>query len=231
MDKIKKIQTCIIGIFFLIAGGIYFILGNFKGSDQTKENTVVIENDMLAKTPSDIQTQFNLSAMNESTQVTTNPEQDVNRDLTTMNLIYVHVCGSVETPGVYPLEYDTRLVDAVKAAGGFTKDAAKDSVNQAQTLQDGQRIYIPSLEDIKAGMVIETSSSQNVNENKNDKININKASKEELMTLPGIGEAKADSIIAYRDEHAKFQTIEDIQQIPGIKEAIFSRVKDRITVE
>ena len=137
--------------------------------------------------------------------------------------IYVHICGEVNNPGVYELDAGSRIFEAVGAAGGMTKAAAEDSVNQAEVLTDGQQVYLPSLEEVQNQMQ-ETAAAES------GKVNINKASKEELMTLPGIGESKADAIIRYREECGNFDSIEGIMEIEGIKEGVFRKIEERITV-
>lgn len=149
--------------------------------------------------------------------------------------ILVHVCGRVVKPGVYELEAGARVVEAVEEAQGFGEDAASESINLARKLSDGERIYIPSREEASeaggAELWYARNDSQGMSEEeKNDVININIADKEALMSLPGIGEAKADAIIDYRERSGGFQSIEDIMLIPGIKEAAFAKIKDRIRV-
>ena len=137
--------------------------------------------------------------------------------------IFIHVCGEVNCPGVYELEAGSRIFEAIDMAGGITKKAAADSINQAEVLKDGQRIYVPSKE--------ETENQKNgLGAVSDGKVNINRASKEELMTLPGIGEAKADAIIRYRQEKGNFDSIEEIMEIEGIKEGVFRKIQDQITV-
>ena len=140
----------------------------------------------------------------------------VSEDKTT---IFVHVCGAVQKEGVYELPTGSRVYEAIELAGGFREDAAVSEVNQAELLEDETRIYIPTT----AELLQEQSK-------KDGKININKASKEELMTLPGVGESRADSIIQYRTEQGAFKRIEDIMQISGIKEALFDKIKELIKV-
>ena len=223
MKRKKILQKCLIGIFFIIAGVIY--LGTsitkeiHKDTDLDHNTVAVVNSDTLDLSES----------VSEETLIKTSIITDIPIEPT--KKIVVHVCGCVVQPDVYELQLNARLIDAVKAADGFTKDAATDCINQAQLLIDGQRIYIPSIEEIEKGLVIQDFVSENQNSAKNQRVNINCATKEELMTLPGIGEAKAERIIAYRDEHNGFQTIEDIQQIAGVKEATFLNVKDLITIE
>lgn len=217
MKRKKILQKCLIGIFFIVAGGIYLGTSITKAihSDANSIKAAVTNNESLILSE--------LVSKENPVVTVTNVQTESTEQ------IVVHVCGCVVHPNVYELEMNSRLIDAVKAADGFTENAAMDYINQAQLLLDGQRIYIPSKEEIEKGFVIEDFVLMNQNST-NQRMNINRATKEELMTLPGIGEAKAERIIAYRNEH-KFQTIEDIQQIAGVKEAIFSNVKDLITVE
>lgn len=179
------------------------------------------------------------------------------REVTTQ--IIVHVCGQVNSPGVYELEYGSRVYEAIDKAGGLTKDAAADYVNQADVILDGSKLYIPSNEEAMNVKAKNDGSSSDVNktsvvyglsigENKaedtnmasgvaisdkivvTDLVNINTASKEELMTLKGVGESKALKIISYRESCGGFRTIEEIMNIPGIKEGLFNKIKDQITV-
>lgn len=133
--------------------------------------------------------------------------------------IYVYVCGAVCREGVYKLPAGSRIYEAVEMAGGFREDAATAEVNQAEVLQDEARLYVPTI-------------SETISEEAEDdgKINLNKATKEELMTLPGVGASRADSIIQYRNENGGFKSIEEIMQISGIKEGLFEKIKDLIKV-
>ena len=133
--------------------------------------------------------------------------------------IYVYVCGAVEQEGVYKLPAGSRLYEAVEMAGGFREDAAKSEVNQAEVLVDEARVYVPTFAEVVAGEV------------ENDgKINLNKATKEELMRLPGVGASRAESIIQYRKENGGFNSIDEIMLISGIKEGLFEKIKDLIKV-
>ena len=140
--------------------------------------------------------------------------------------LFVYVCGEVKHPGVYQMPAGSRVCDLFQTAGGLTKQAAVDYWNQARLLEDGEMIYVPTME--------EAAERGNPQENKetssSGKININTASKEELMTLSGIGASKAQAIIAYRQEKGVFSCIEDIMKVEGIKEAVFQKIRDEIVV-
>ncbi len=147
--------------------------------------------------------------------------------------IYVHVCGKVVKPGVYELEEDARLCDAIEAAGGYSNKADKEYLNLAEKVTDGQKIYVPGKDEIKENEQTSAETQNNTNEYKaqdSNKVNINTASREELMTISGIGEAKADSIIAYRSENGSFSSIEDIKNVSGIGDGLFSKMKEYITI-
>ena len=153
---------------------------------------------------------------------------------------YVHICGEVNQPGVYRMEPGDRVFQAVELAGGFTEEAAGDYLNMAMETRDGMKITVPSKRDVEAEEGEEISWIQLPEPSKEQfsgeqampgKINLNTASREELMTLSGIGEAKAEAIIRYREEQGPFQTIEEIMKISGIKEAAFQKIKDDVTVQ
>lgn len=156
-----------------------------------------------------------------------------------IHYIYVHLCGAVKKPDVYKIDENTRLVDVIVLAGGLTEDAAGDFVNQASLLEDGQQIYIPTKDEVKEKTPMEFISSEpspdkksnNSTENSNGTVNINTASLEELMTLSGIGKAKAKSIVDYRETHNGFKSIEEIKNIDGIKDAVYNKIKASISVK
>lgn len=133
--------------------------------------------------------------------------------------IFVFVCGAVKYEGVYELPVGSRVYEAIQKAGGFSEEAAVTQINQAEVLEDETQLYVPTISEIAE------EQSQD-----DGKVNLNTATKEELMTLPGVGESKAALIIQYREENGKFQTIEDIMNISGIKEGLFGKIKDYIKV-
>ncbi|MCC8029807.1 MAG: helix-hairpin-helix domain-containing protein [Lachnospiraceae bacterium] len=151
------------------------------------------------------------------------------------SVICVYICGAVRNPGVYEMAEPARVYQLVELAGGLTEDADEQSVNLAQFAEDGQMIWIPTEEESAAGVAAPqeaesgTASSDSAGE-ESGKVNINSADISELTTLNGIGETKAAAIVAYREEHGSFQSIEEIMQVSGIAEGTYEKIKDYITV-
>ena len=143
--------------------------------------------------------------------------------------IYVYVCGQIANPGVYTLPEGSRVCDVFALAGGFTEAAAPDYWNQARVLNDGEMIYVPTAEEVKERQLDGDTTSQ-AETSDSGKVNINTASKEELMTLPGIGETKALEIIAYRQENGPFSSLEELKEVKGIGDGVFSKMKDYIEI-
>ncbi len=164
----------------------------------------------------------------------------------------VFVCGAVKEPGVYSVPAGSRICDAVDAAGGFLENADRMWLNLAEPVTDGMRVYVPTEEEVAAWeeasearggnlmpgempqdgseMIAGSSEGSGTVYAETGKVNINTASRDELMTLNGIGESKADSIIRYREENGPFQDIRDIMNISGIKEGVFNKIKEDITI-
>lgn len=140
--------------------------------------------------------------------------------------VVVHVAGAVSSPGVYTLPADSRVDDAVRAAGA-TADADLSQLNLAQKLADGQKITVPAAGETPAPAdnAAPSDSSQS-----DALININTATQEELETLPSIGEVRAQAIIAYREEHGGFRTTDELMEVSGIGEKIFADIAPHITV-
>lgn len=178
------------------------------GADMQQDAPVVVLTEDAAGEAAD-------AAEAEETSVSASDGQDV---------IAVYVCGAVQHAGVYELPEGSRVHEALALAGGLTEDAAQTAVNQAERLTDGQMITIPTAEEAEQ-LAAEQAAAQD------GLVNINTADEQELKTLPGIGDAKARSIIAYREKNGAFRTIEDIKNIEGIKEGVFAKLQDHIKVE
>ncbi|MBD5465619.1 MAG: ComEA family DNA-binding protein [Lachnospiraceae bacterium] len=145
--------------------------------------------------------------------------------------IFVHVCGAVLVPGVYELPEDARAFLAIEKAGGFLEDAYEEALNLAKPLEDGEQLFIPTLEEWEQGKGTAAAGMEEEKATEDGLININTASKEELCTLPGVGESRAESIVSYREANGGFLTIEEIMNVTGIKEGLFGKIKDKIKVK
>jgi len=147
--------------------------------------------------------------------------------------IRIHVAGAVVRPGVYSLEEDSRVEDAVDAAGGFVVEADKNALNLAARLEDGERLDIPYVAgyvpEEQEGFVVVTEGTPSPLAG-DELVNINTASLEELDKLPGIGRTTAQKIIDYREENGPFVSIEEIVNVSGIGPATFEEIRDLITV-
>ena len=116
----------------------------------------------------------------------------------------------------------SRAWEAVEAAGGLADEAWEAAVNLAAVLQDGEKLYIPAMGESVAEEIEQADSGL---------INLNTADSDRLQTLPGIGESRAADILSYREKSGGFRSVEEIMQVPGIKESIYEKIKDRITVD
>lgn len=201
LNKIIKVVT--ICVFLLLFGGGYVL------SHGGTEDTLMKQNE-------------------QKVVITQSDDKDTDKkaESSKISSIHVHVCGAVKKPGVYELSVDARICDAISAAGGLKKKAADSDINQAQLLSDGEQVCIPYKTAKNQDTITETSSDTT----KQSKINLNTATSEELQTLPGIGVSKADSILQYRQENGKFSSIEEIKNITGIKDGVYSKIEAYITV-
>lgn len=158
---------------------------------------------------------------------------------------YVDIKGSVKKPGVYKFKENDRVIDAIEKAGGLNKNADTSNINLSKKLSSEMVVYIYNEKEIKNKdslscnnicnvEVIEVNNCIEEEETTvntiSDLVNINTATIDELLTLSGIGESKAKSIIEYRTNNGLFQTIEDLKNVSGIGEALFNKIKDKITV-
>ena len=237
LNNKKKIMLSIIVLLILIALFIIYIVNRNSKKGMIDLNSL-IEGENQIETNSEnliLETREennSISVNTISTQSETNEET-----------IVVHITGEIKKEGVIYLEKGSRIIDAIKKAGGATKQADLSQVNLAYELQDGQKIYIPNkneeiTEYIVDGKMSDTGSNKNSEKSsiegnsnyENVKININTATLAELDNLPGIGPAIAQKIIEYREEDGGFNSIEDLQNVKGIGQAKYEDIKERVTV-
>ena len=215
--KVKKQGTTIgIVVFFLVAGVWYFYKsGEAKPQKAATELTGVVSRIEENMTPEPEDVDGKTKATQEE------PKKEV----------VVHVCGAVNAPGVYVLPDNSRLYEAVAMAGGFCEDADTDYPNLARTVQDGERIYILSDEETNALTTEQKVAGEAGEQTQEVLINLNTATVQQLTSLPGIGEAKAADILAYREKVGQFASVDELKNVSGIGEAMLERIKDKIIVK
>lgn len=215
-----------IGIFSVILiFSITMIL--FKNDFNFGENVYVVSNSKEENKESTTNLDVNVSDKKSENVIKNQPKK----------MITIFVSGEVNKPGIVTLESGNRLADAVEKLDGPTKDAELNKVNMALKVEDEKHYIIPKIgEDIKSDEDIISNEDTNLskmdkeNENKNNKININTATVQELDTLPGIGEATANKIVQYRQENKSFKSLEEVKNVNGIGDKKFDNIKDFISV-
>lgn len=223
-DKTGKIKgLCVLGILLLVLSGC-----GSRLDDGLTEIELAGENGKAGSEDAVPDQTEDTEDKGEETEETLSRKEE---DSPEAESVFVYVCGAVKSPGVYELKSGARVYEAIELAGGVTGEAAQELLNQAEVVSDGERIYVPDQEEAEAFQNgtggLETGVTDG---SEKGKININTAGKEELMQLTGIGEAKAQSILDYREEHGKFTSTEELMQIEGIKEGVFNKIKDNITI-
>lgn len=196
------------------------------------DETVYLEQVVSETETGELDTEYVLESETEMHTLDSETEE-------TSDICYVYICGAVSNPGVYEMPAESRIYEVLCMAGGFTEDASSVSVNQAETVYDGQMIFIPTVTEAEAGIdtdllsrvVGNSYSGETDMESSDGRVNINTATQSELMTLSGIGQAKAEQIVAYREEHGGFTTVDEIMNVDGIKEGLYNRIKDKIRVK
>lgn len=160
---------------------------------------------------------------NDGVQKADSTEEESRSD-STAGTVCVYVCGAVKHAGVYTLAAGERAEAAVKAAGGFSEEADTSALNLAEVVSDGQKIDVPKIGEAYAPV----GDGGGASSGNGGLLDINKATVDELMSLPGIGESKASKIIAYREANGPFASVEALKQVPGIKDGVFEPIKTLI---
>ncbi|QDS34951.1 helix-hairpin-helix domain-containing protein [Brevibacillus brevis] len=161
------------------------------------------------------------------------PEKDKDKEPPPPPL-YVDVKGQVKNPGLYPFEPGTRVANAIEKAGGALPNADLVQINLAAPLTDGAALVIPAkgtTAPVSTSIGLVQSATSGSTTGASSAINLNTATVEELMSLPGIGEARAKAIVDYRTKQGPFRSADDLKQIEGIGEKMFARIKDRLVVQ
>ena len=225
MHQKNKIWLVLGVLFVFLAGGIWYVFcvpEKSSGSGAQQENEI---NSVFSSVTPDV---------SEAVRATHTPAPTA-----VPRLLTVYVCGEVNVPGVYQLPEGSRLYEAILLAGGCTEEAAEAYHNLARVLADGERIYILSKEEVEELSLQERVNGEGAQgetagaavPSEPETVNLNTATLEQLTSLPGIGASRAESILEYRTRVGRFQAVEEIMNISGIGEAMFAKIKDRITVE
>lgn len=201
-ERIKKFLPLIIAIFILLLVLLFYLIQNTGKTTawQEEETTEVYEQD-TARTE-------------EKTKATSEK-------------IIVDIKGEVQKPGVYELEGDARVKEVVLKAGGLTKQAEEKQLNLAEKLQDQQMIYVPNKKEAQDMEAVETEEDDNTNEKM---VDINAADLTELQELSGIGPAKAQAIIDYREENGPFKEVDELNEISGFGEKTVEKLRESIKI-
>lgn len=157
--------------------------------------------------------------------------QEVEDKTTISTVIYVDVKGEVHHPGVYQMKAENRVKDLIEAAGGFTPLADDQKLNLAQLLEDQMVIIVPQKGEEVNSELAQSPASQKKEVGKEGKVNINTATVEELKTLKGIGEKKAEAIIEYRKKNGSFKNKEELMKVRGIGKKLYESFQERVIVQ
>ena len=157
--------------------------------------------------------------------------QEVEDKTTVSTVIYVDVKGEIHHPGVYQMKAESRVKDLIEAAGGFTPLADDQKLNLAQLLEDQMVIVVPKKGEEVNSELVQAPTSQKKEVGKEGKVNINTATVEELKTLKGIGEKKAEAIIEYRKKNGSFKNKEELMKVRGIGKKLYESFEERVIVQ
>lgn len=202
-------------ILILVGGVIVFVIGYY----------------IYTTTSNESYEQLDVISEEQSNQNKENVEKEQEE------IIVVHIAGEIKKPGIVKIKEGARIADIIEAAGGLTEKANITNINLAYIIEDGQKITIPSKDEKEEKENITTENGEGIiNEERGTStgkqiVNINKATKEQLCELQGIGESTADKIITYRKENGNFKQVEDIKNVPGIGDAKYENIKDKISVK
>ena len=212
IEKIKEYRIIVICAGLGLALGAFFLL---KPSSQTsvKETNLQTEVSAVSKDSSS-EKEVKKEEKEES------PEQD---------LITVDVKGAVKSPGIYDLPVGSRVHDAVQKAGGLTDEADSKSLNLAQKISDEALVYVPTKGEEAASQQATSGTSPSTRKDK--KVNLNKASLEELKQVKGLGGKRAQDIIDHREANGKFKSVDELKKVSGIGAKTIEKLKDYVTVD
>ena len=228
MHQKKMFWPVVVTVLFFTVAGVWYLSGIRRQQEPVEvvQATVVPEEPFTESDGKDNNEPQAEEALNESEK-----EEEPGS-------MFVFLCGAVVNPGVFELPEGSRLFEALALAGGFLPEADTEYLNLAREVFDGERIYFPTKEESTRLSVEERITGETavkdkgtVQDTEERTVDLNTATVAELMTLPGIGQSRAESIVEYRMKVGRFRETEEIMNISGIGEAMFERIKERITTE
>ena len=212
IEKIKEYKIIVIcAILGLVLGG-FFLLKPVVQAPAKESN---------------LQTEVTTVSKDSASEKEEKSQKSETEEVVEKDLITVDVKGAVKTPGIYDLPVGSRINDAVQKAGGLTDNADSKSINLAQRISDEALVYVPTKEEATSQEA--HSNASNTKENK--KVNLNKASLEELKQVKGLGGKRAQDIIDHRETNGKFKSVDDLKKVSGIGAKTVEKLKEYVTVD
>lgn len=199
----KKLGVCIVTILLVILAGIKFFSGGYNELNKNSNENIFVEENSMKE------------------------EESENAELKDKSIV-VEIKGEVKKPDVYSMSEDSIIRDLIESAGGVTEEADLSDINRAKKLQNHELIYIKNKNEKNTIAAVEGTAQ--INADQSSKVNINTATAEELKKLKGVGDAKAENIIQYRENNGGFKEISDITNVDGIGQSMFEKIKDKIEV-
>ena len=212
IEKIKEYKIIVICAGLGLALGGFFLL---KPTSQTS----VKETNLQAE----------VAAVSKETSTEKEVKKEEKEEPLEQELITVDVKGAVKSPGIYDLPVGSRVHDAVQRAGGLTEEADSKSLNLAQKVSDEALVYVPTKGEEAASQ--QTASGTPPSTSKDKKVNLNKASLEELKQVKGLGGKRAQDIIDHREANGKFKSVDELKKVSGIGAKTIEKLKDYVTVD
>ena len=212
IEKIKEYKIIVICAGLGLALGGFFLL---KPTSQTPVKETNLQAEVAA-----------VSKDSSSEKVVKTEEKDESPE---QDLITVDVKGAVKSPGIYDLPVGSRVHDAVQKAGGLTDEADSKSLNLAQKISDEALVYVPTKGEEAASQQVASGTTPSTSKDK--KVNLNKASLEELKQVKGLGGKRAQDIIDHREANGKFRSVDELKKVSGIGAKTIEKLKDYVTVD
>ena len=216
IEKAKQYKIALgLGLLGAIVAGFILLQGRDQGGTDVQQLTE--------------QTSSSSSYMNEKSE----KSKEISQAETEDQLVTVDVKGAVKKPGVYQLQSNSRVHDALEKAGGMTEEADLKSINQAQKLSDEAVVYVAKVGENTVDVTASapTSATSGTGQTKSALVNLNTATEADFQTISGIGQKRAQDIIAYREANGRFKSVDDLKNVSGIGAKTLEKLKEYVTVD